>query len=594
MGKINWNDDAFTELFNSTLETNSEDASDTELMVKGTSIQAPEVNLNGRTVADVLNIRSSKEKFRYSHCSIEHLSVEGEIFDDALASWPNLHDLNEEGLKIVTTFEYFLKDVFLSLYLYNAKVIPKENLHMSCMLNRSVLERIINTKEFFDLKRCCRFDALYSAVGTIALGKEAIPIFQELIDQLLATQQQKDEYDKLVEQEQQIDDLVQELDDFDDLIEQMEEDDIVDQDDIDAAEAQREQVMQQIENLQQQADQTASSNALQGMTNASDNQQIQNQIKIKFNQKVLEQAFENGSTEIQEIEQCLSACGGTENGGGVRIPFSEAKCALERVRKNKSWKKLVDLIGKFQESAVAVQKSKAKNGAVEISSVTTGNAIQDSLPSERAMLCNDTTKRTVYQKMTENRLMTYKKKNSSKNSKGPIIVCVDTSGSMEGSSELWSKALTVSVLEIAQMQKRDFACIIYSSSAEEPIIIGKNEISPTKVLDCAEKFLSGGTDFQSPLEKSLELLKGSQFKDGDILFITDGESRVDEKFINSFNRKKEDMGFSVKGVLVNLGRGSNPNDTTLSKFCDDITPVSDIADLTDANGAANRAIFGSL
>jgi uncharacterized protein with von Willebrand factor type A (vWA) domain len=63
---------------------------------------------------------------------------------------------------------------------------------------------------------------------------------------------------------------------------------------------------------------------------------------------------------------------------------------------------------------------------------------------------------------------------------------------MEGDREIWSKAFTMGVLEIAQIQKRDFAFIAYDSRAEDPIIIKKGEISPDKVITICEEFLDGG------------------------------------------------------------------------------------------------------
>ena len=107
-------------------------------------------------------------------------------------------------------------------------------------------------------------------------------------------------------------------------------------------------------------------------------------------------------------------------------------------------------------------------------------------------LCNDTTKKDFYRRMSEHGLLQYSKEAHKQKNKGPIIVCVDTSGSMEGDAETWSKALTIGILEVAQMQKRDFACIIYSNSADDPIVIRKDEISPEKIIACAENFHDGG------------------------------------------------------------------------------------------------------
>ena len=70
--------------------------------------------------------------------------------------------------------------------------------------------------------------------------------------------------------------------------------------------------------------------------------------------------------------------------------------------------------------------------------------------------------------------------------------------------------------------QRDFACIIYSNKADKPIIVKKDEVAPQKIIDVAERFHNGGTNFECALEEALTLLNDSSFKEGDIVFITDG------------------------------------------------------------------------
>ena len=52
------------------------------------------------------------------------------------------------------------------------------------------------------------------------------------------------------------------------------------------------------------------------------------------------------------------------------------------------------------------------------------------------------------------------------------------------------------------------------------------EIETKTVMDLAEYFPGGGTDFQRPLDAALECLQHARFKKGDVIFITDGECQV--------------------------------------------------------------------
>ena len=101
------------------------------------------------------------------------------------------------------------------------------------------------------------------------------------------------------------------------------------------------------------------------------------------------------------------------------------------------------------------------------------------------------------------------------------------------------------------------------------------------------------TDFQSPLEKAIELIKDSTFKNSDIIFITDGDCYLSEAFCRKFKQIKEDKDFRTLGVLVNIG-GYHVSDASLKEFCDSITLVSNITDLTDSDSDVNTSIFGAL
>jgi uncharacterized protein with von Willebrand factor type A (vWA) domain len=103
---------------------------------------------------------------------------------------------------------------------------------------------------------------------------------------------------------------------------------------------------------------------------------------------------------------------------------------------------------------------------------------------------------------------------------------------MAGDKEIWSKAVTLTLLEIARKQRRLFRSICFSS-AETPLQVldmnprDRYQADTKTIMDLAEYFPGGGTDFQRPLDAALDCLGQSRFKKGDIIFITDGECQVE-------------------------------------------------------------------
>lgn len=537
-------------------------------------------NLQGKTVQEIMGLSNRKETLGYSYNALEHYDVDIDIYNDIVDQSPVMQQTLEEGEELLPTFKYLHQDIFLSLYKYKARVLPEVDMHISTRMNRGIISNLINTPEYISLRQTCRMDQFNAALGTEIIGREAIDILREAIEKLKDLEQKKDAMDRLMEEEEKIDELIEDIGDIDELIE-------------DAKRAGNGSLAAQLEQERQAKEQSVAT--LKAMANkiAEDCDEL-----IEDDELVSEVSTTMGSTltetgkQVQEVSELCEAWG-LGSGENCQVAFQNKKDAIERIRRSSKLHKLTDLVGKFKESAIVEQKKKAKHGAVEIKGVTTGDKIQDTLPSDRMNLCNDITKGDFYRRMSEHGLLQYSKESNKQKNKGPIIVCVDTSGSMQGDEEIWSKALTVGILEVAQMQKRDFACIIYSSHADKPIVIKKDEIAPQKIIDCAERFHNGGTSFEAPLNEALELIKDSTFKNADIVFITDGDCYVSDNFSRKFKQIKEDKDFKTLGVLVNMGCG-HVSDSSLKEFCDNITLVSDIADLNDGNSEVNKSIFGSL
>jgi uncharacterized protein with von Willebrand factor type A (vWA) domain len=102
--------------------------------------------------------------------------------------------------------------------------------------------------------------------------------------------------------------------------------------------------------------------------------------------------------------------------------------------------------------------------------------------------------------------------------RGTLIVCCDVSGSMKGVPEQWAKAVVLALAEIAQRQKRSFACILFNSVVVGTWRIPRGIWNPTAIIEIAETAPSGGTSFTEPLEHALKLICESKFNKADVVF----------------------------------------------------------------------------
>ena len=576
-----WNDKKLSDMTEEEKENfyNSNDYKKYSAKSNGSIEEVSSINRSGRSVQEIFGL--SGKTNRYSYNCFDFIETDHEDYLDIVDFSPEMQNTIAEGEKLLPTFKYLHEDIFMSLYQYNAEVLPPERMHIQSYMNRNILSKLVNTPIYITLRKTCRCDMFNAGIGTEIIGKQAIEILKEELKKIKDFQQKKDALEKLIEQEEKMDMLSEELDEMEELLDEMK---------LQGQEGTQEyeELMEGFNNGQMSLQEAR---AMAEMLSKDCDELVETSDELVDNFTVqMDNTITSATSEVQQVSDYVQAWGLGE-GGDIKVPFNLKRTALEKIRNSDYLKKFTDMIGKYKECAVAEQKKKQKSAAVEIKSVTMGDRIEDALPSDKMNLCNETTKKDFYRRMTENQLITYDKESQKDKNKGPIIVCIDQSGSMSGDKDMWAKALAVGILEVAQLQKREFACIPYDSRCRKTTIIHKDEINPDKIISIAEERATGGTDFEEPLKEASKLIEDSNFKEADIVFITDGDCCVSDEFRRKFKQLKEDKEFRTMGVLVDYGHTSR---TTLNDFCDSVTTVSKIADAKNANSDVNKMIFGTL
>lgn len=164
----------------------------------------------------------------------------------------------------------------------------------------------------------------------------------------------------------------------------------------------------------------------------------------------------------------------------------------------------------------------------DILGVTLGHDIRSMLPLE-CVHCGDETLYDVFlYRYATNSLQSFRHKSEllkpsrglnrrSARLKGPMIVCVDRSGSMEGQPELLVNSLMMKLLLIAERQKRDLFLVSFSVEAQ-PIDVKRNR---TALLDFFKQRSAGGTNAVEMLNMVFALLEKGTYASADVLWCTD-------------------------------------------------------------------------
>ncbi len=134
---------------------------------------------------------------------------------------------------------------------------------------------------------------------------------------------------------------------------------------------------------------------------------------------------------------------------------------------------------------------------------------------------------------------------------GPMLICVDTSGSMQGGAETVAKAVVLEAACTAHAQRR--ACHVFAFSGPDEVV----EMSLSLDLDGVSRltqFLGqsfcGGTDIGGPLERVLERLEDNDWQRADLLLATDGEFGATRVLADRLQDVCNRSGVRVQGVLI--------------------------------------------
>ena len=466
-----------------------------------------------------------------------------ELNDLALNRWtdkPSWHDL--------------IQDEFLGLYKGNPQTRGEKEIKPTHRINHATMSRAYSTREWAELRTYTSLDEWTSAMAAVDFGLKLAELFDEQ-EELMETQ------DKINKQDQKVQDLIEKLK---------------------SADEQQQDAESLLEALEE---------ALNGEGGYGDAiQDVTDVIKGNGNQirQAARQAAKQAKEESEGAEAMISFFG-TEPGALTRMDATARIELAKRIRRNSQLKELADKVGRFVRLAMAEQAQKIVHGVDEVHDVELGDDIHRVLPSELMYLSDEDLEVLFYLKFVEKKLLQYMLRGTEKVARGAIICMIDSSGSMHGSRETWAKAVGIALLHIAAKQGRDFYGIIFSS-AHDPLIefhFPKGMAKPHEVLDFAEASYHGGTDFQTPINRAVEVLD-TQYNDdnaqkGDLVMVTDGEAPVSEEWLDRYRNSKDELGFRLYSCLIGV------HSDTLNAISDQIYNITEFA-----SGGDVQDIFGYI
>jgi len=530
--------------------------------------------------------------------------------------------LDEDGAKLVPHFPALVEDLFCALFKMNVLALPEDRVAPSTAFNRRVLASVMAGPAYELLRLHSVLDEARAGLGAVLIGESVLRALREdrvltsgdLLD--LWNLQREEEAADAAEEEAAVgremadaaartrEDDARQPESADDESSDDDDDDVdpgsdvegaaesdADPEDGDSAEPGADPSRRASRARGARADARALRDAAQkarltARGVAAQREQKRRRVAAAFArvEKKLEQklvgAAARAAGKVADLNDSLQAWGRGIGAGGPRDAGQSIDLG-RRLADNAKMRRLFEVFGRMRDQALAVRRRVLDRTDEELHEVRPGRGLDDVgrlIPHELVALSHPLLKRDFQRRLLDGGVLTYALRGTDQRGHGPVVVCLDTSSSMSGEKELWSKAVTLTFVELARRRRRRCHVVCFSSGEAGLREFEMNPGNPWAValehtLDLAEHFPGGGTDFRPPLEAAARRLAARDLRRGDLILITDGECEVDPEWRAAFLERKRKQNFAVYSILIDVQSASAE---TVRSLSDRVSLVSDL------------------
>lgn len=263
---------------------------------------------------------------------------------------------------------------------------------------------------------------------------------------------------------------------------------------------------------------------------------------------------------------------------------------LKLLDQDESLRELAELLGK-QTRAQSLFEKEIRDKVViksewhpkpayrgEIDGLRYSNDISSVLPSELVLLKNTAANKLFQLKFAQKQLLSYdyqrmeeeqeesKEKEETtiekKEPKGPIIICVDTSGSMHGTPENIAKTITFALSKIAIEEERKCYLISFSTSIETLDLTDFSANPIGRLVQFLRMSFHGGTDATPALKHAVKMLSENEWKNADVLMISDFVMQTLDNDIKTQIESAQEDNTNFHSLVI----GSSGNNAAINNF----------------------------
>lgn len=273
---------------------------------------------------------------------------------------------------------------------------------------------------------------------------------------------------------------------------------------------------------------------------------------------------------VESARDLLDGLAGTGIGNAAGADSKAGRAALRRLKDDARLQRIAKMAGRFKRLASGRLRDRVKHAVGEVCDIERGDDLARLLPTELGRLVHPSFRMAMMRDLHEKNAMQYAMRGSAHVGRGPLVVCVDKSGSMEGDRDVWATAVTLALLEIAQRERRAYGLLAFESAVKFRAVVHPGGALP---FDALTAHCQGGTNISGVLAEALNLIRTEKrsMRKADVVIISDGESYPDGAA--ALREHAKALGVSSFGLAIHMPAAN------LQPWCDEVKAITNLDDL---------------
>jgi len=243
--------------------------------------------------------------------------------------------------------------------------------------------------------------------------------------------------------------------------------------------------------------------------------------------EAIEAAAQAGQ-QAADAAGCMPSFGAGFGAGEPTYESPEQALSIAQMwSENKELRAMAELFGRLDRDIRFTRANRVIGGNDELVDIAYGDNLARVLPSELALFGDDETELDFLARYAAGELLVFSTVGEENAGRGPIVIVLDGSGSMQGVPNIWARAISMCVLNIARTEKRDFACIEFSSGGQiaQWVYPARKALEASAIVDQCSHFFGGGTTPINGVTAAAKLMHdAAPFKKADIVMVGDGNA----------------------------------------------------------------------